>query len=75
MNTCTHMPERLIVHETSGVNQDGAQYHTPGDRVVLQCPHGCADIIINVVQNPPDLSWFDDVTGDEFQQLFGEDDL
>lgn len=52
--TCAHMFERAIEHEPSGRSADGDDLggdrnHTPGDRIVLTCPHGCEDIIIHVV--------------------------
>lgn len=47
---CAHTLDRLIEHEPSGFStRTKTINHTPGDRIVLTCPHGCPDIIINVV--------------------------
>lgn len=47
---CAHTLDRVIEHETSGVSvRKGKSVHTPGDRIVLTCPRGCPDIIVNVI--------------------------
>lgn len=53
MQTCEHMLEREILHEPSGISGHDSQVitHTPGDRIVLSCPHGCSDIVITVVSD------------------------
>lgn len=56
MRTCDHMMEREILHEPSGISGHyaGLLVHTPGDRIVLSCPYGCSDIIINVADDQDD---------------------
>lgn len=65
---CDHMLERRIEHEPSSRKVDRSDYlHSPGDRIVLVCPYGCDDIIIDVVETPP-TDWreeFNNMTWEE----------
>lgn len=54
---CIHNLDRIIHHEPSQIERGESAVelsHSPGDRIVLVCPHGCEDIIVDVVPNPPD---------------------
>lgn len=56
--TIHHEPSQIRLHELIVGNAPAetgiSLAHSPGDRIVLVCPHGCEDIVVTVVPNPPD---------------------
>jgi len=50
MKGCEHNIERTILHRPSAVESNGKPIYVPGDQMFLVCPHGCPDILLNIVR-------------------------